>query len=161
MTIYEIDQALLDLVDPETGELKDLEAFESLQMERDKKVENMALWYKDLTAQAAAIKSEIATLTERKQAAERKASRLLDYIGIVLNGAKFQTARCSVSYRASKSLSVDDADRVIRWAQETGNNQCIRRKDPEINAKEVKALIDAGLAIPGAHIEEKKNVGVK
>lgn len=161
MTIYEIDQAMLSLVDQETGELKDLEAFESLQMERDKKVENMALWYKDLKAQAEAIKAEISTLTDRKQLAERKAARLLDYIGVVLNGEKFQTARCAVSYRNSKSLSVDDAERVILWAKETGNEQCIRFSAPAIHATEVKKIIESGVDVPGAHIEQKRNVGVK
>ena len=41
MTIYEIDDALLSLVDGETGELLDFEEFERLSMERDKKIEGM------------------------------------------------------------------------------------------------------------------------
>lgn len=48
MTIYEIDARMAGLIDPETGELLDYEAFASLQMEREAKIENMALWYKDL-----------------------------------------------------------------------------------------------------------------
>ena len=35
MTLYEIDQAIQGLVDPETGELMDYEAFAALQMDRD------------------------------------------------------------------------------------------------------------------------------
>lgn len=56
MTLYEIDQAIQGLVDPETGELMDYEAFAALQMDRDAKIENMALWYKDLMADAMAAK---------------------------------------------------------------------------------------------------------
>lgn len=55
MTLYEIDQAIQGLVDPETGELMDYEAFAALQMDRDAKIENMALWYKDLMADAKAM----------------------------------------------------------------------------------------------------------
>ena len=33
--LYEIDQRLYDLVDPETGEILDESAFTSLQMDRD------------------------------------------------------------------------------------------------------------------------------
>ena len=43
MTIYEIDNRIAELVDPETGELLDYEAFAELQMEREAKIENMAL----------------------------------------------------------------------------------------------------------------------
>lgn len=42
MTIYDIDQNLMALVDPETGELLDVEAFARLQMAREKKLEGMA-----------------------------------------------------------------------------------------------------------------------
>ena len=58
MTIYEIDNRIAELVDPETGELLDYEAFAELAMEREAKIENMALWYKDLTAEAKAIREE-------------------------------------------------------------------------------------------------------
>ena len=68
MTLYEIDQAIQGLVDPETGELMDYEAFAALQMDRDAKIENMALWYKDLMADAKAIKEEADTLNERRKA---------------------------------------------------------------------------------------------
>ena len=76
MTLYEIDQAIQGLVDPETGELMDYEAFAALQMDRDAKIENMALWYKDLMADAKAIKEEADTLNERRKALENKAERL-------------------------------------------------------------------------------------
>lgn len=50
MSIYDIDAAIVSLIDAETGEVSDEEAFDALQMERDKKVENIGLWYKDLQA---------------------------------------------------------------------------------------------------------------
>ena len=58
MTIYEIDSRIAELLDPDTGELLDYEAFAALQMEREAKIENMALWYKDLSAEAKAIRDE-------------------------------------------------------------------------------------------------------
>lgn len=76
MTIYEIDARMAGLIDPETGELLDYEAFASLQMEREAKIENMALWYKDLTAEAKAIREEEKALAERRKSAENKAERL-------------------------------------------------------------------------------------
>lgn len=37
MTLYEIDSAIMDCVDEETGEIIDLEKLEALNIERDKK----------------------------------------------------------------------------------------------------------------------------
>ena len=62
MPLYEIDQSIKALVDPETGELLDYEAFARLQMEREAKLENIALWIKDLRAKAEEIKAEKAAV---------------------------------------------------------------------------------------------------
>lgn len=70
MLLYEIDARIASLVDPETGELMDYEAFARLQMEREEKVEGLALWVKDLTARAKAVKEEADALTERRRALE-------------------------------------------------------------------------------------------
>ena len=59
MTIYEIDQAIMECVDLETGEIIDTEQLDKLQMERDAKLENVACWIKDLKAEAEALKAEI------------------------------------------------------------------------------------------------------
>ena len=67
MTLYEINAEIASLVDEETGELLDYDRFADLQMERDAKIENMALWVKDLDAEAAAIKAEETALAERRK----------------------------------------------------------------------------------------------
>ena len=119
MTLYEIDQAIQGLVDPETGELMDYEAFAALQMDRDAKIENMALWYKDLMADAKAIKEEADTLNERRKALENKAERLKSYLSLALDGEKFQTARCSVIFRKTSSVQVSNPEALIRWLSRT------------------------------------------
>ena len=58
MNIYEIDNAMMSLIDEETGEIKDFTAFEELQMQREEKIENVALWYKNLVAESKAIREE-------------------------------------------------------------------------------------------------------
>ena len=76
MKLYEIDQALVDLVDNETGEIIDIEVFDSLQMERDEKIESIALYIKDLKAEAEALKAEKLAFAERQKVAENKAESL-------------------------------------------------------------------------------------
>ena len=58
MKLYEIDNAILDCIDLETGEVIDTERLDAPNMERDAKIENVACWIKDLRAENEAIKSE-------------------------------------------------------------------------------------------------------
>ena len=46
--LYDIDQEILDCVDLETGEILDSAKLDALQMERERKLEGVALWIKDL-----------------------------------------------------------------------------------------------------------------
>ena len=161
MTIYEIDQSIMELVDPETGELLDCAAFERLQLERERKLEGMALWVKDLTATAAAIGEEIKALQGRKQAAERKAEHLKAYLSALLAGEKFQTPRCSVTYRRTTAVEVENPEKLIRWLEDSGYDDCVKYKPPELSKSEVGKLLKGGVAVPGASLRERLSLGVK
>ena len=68
----QIEQAWSAAVDPETGEIiseEAAQAIEQLSMARDEKVENLALYYKNLMAEAEALKAEKQTLAARQSAA--------------------------------------------------------------------------------------------
>ena len=160
MTLYEINQAMLDLVDPETGELLDFEAFTELGMARQDKIENMALWAKDLDAEVDAIKNEIANLTKRKTVAENKAKRLRQYIGVILNGEKFKTSRCVVSYHKSESVNVANEDLLLKYLFESGNGDMVKT-EYTISKTGVKHLLKSGEAVPGATLEEKTSTVIK
>ena len=127
LSLYHIDQALEALIDPETGELLDYDAFEQLQMDRERKIESMVCWSKSLDAEAKAIRDEEKELAERRRTMERKRDRLRDYVDRALDGHPFQTARCSVTYRKS----------------------------------DIAPLLKAGVAVDGAEIVERMNMGVK
>lgn len=161
MTIYDIDAKITELVYPETGELLDVEAFMELQMEREKKLEGMALWVKELAATAQAIKSEIDTLQDRKKAAERKAEALKRYLAEILQGEKFTTPRCAVLFRKSTSVQVDDTEKLVRWLEQNGYDDCVKYKEPEVSKAEVGKLLKSGMPVPFAHLENKQSVGVK
>ena len=158
MKIYEIDQAILDLIDPDTGELLDFERFNELQMERDTKIEQIAVWYKDTTADAAKLKTEIDNLSERKCVLDRRADRQKEYLDMLLCGNKFETPRCVISYRKSESTEVKDG--FIAWAA-ANNIDLLTAKPPEPNKTEIKKYIKGGGKCPFAEIVEKQNVQVK
>ena len=57
--LYEINQAIMDCVDEETGEIVDIEKLNDLHMQFDDKVENIACFIKNLLSDAKAIKDTI------------------------------------------------------------------------------------------------------
>jgi len=160
MTIYEIDAAIQALVDPETGELQDYEAFEALQMEREQKLDNVGAWIKDLTAQAKAIREEELALADRRKALEKKAERLKDYLTYALQGEKFSSARVNVSYRKSTQVQVEDEAKLIRWAKRNKLKDLFQVKTT-VNKTEIGKVLKTGTAVPGASLIECSNIQIK
>lgn len=149
---------MLSLIDEETGEIKDYDAFEKLYIERDKKIENTLLWYKNETAEAEAIKKEIDVLKARKERCENIAKRLKSYASAALGGEKFRTSKVSVSYRKSSSVETDPE--FIEWAEKNAD-EFLKYAPPEPNKTAIKNAINSGLDIKFAHIEEKNNILIK
>ena len=158
MTLYEIDAQLSALIDEETGEITDIEAFDGLQLDRKQKCENIALYYKNLTAEAEAIKAEEDKLYERRKAITNKAARLFEYLKYALNGEKLETARVKCSYRAVHPVHFDD--NFVYWAAENAPD-LLTYKEPTPNVAKVKAAIKAGADIPCAAIMDEVSLSVK
>lgn len=161
MNLYEIDKSILELADPKTGEITDWAKLEELQMEREKKLENVALWCKNLKAQAAAIWEEEAALAKRRNAIEVMIESLKRYLEGALQGRKFETARCFVSFRRSQRVEITDERAAVNWARENERHDLIAYTLPTIKKGDLGPLLKAGEVIPGAKLTEKVNVLVK
>lgn len=160
-TFREIDERLLALVD-EDGEILDLHEFEQLNMEREKKIENMCRWVQDLRDTQKNLRDEIERLQGLKRAAERKEERLSEFVTAILNGEKFKTPLVSVSYRVSVAVDIENEDDVRRFAERHDQYEDILRyKTPEISKPEVKRLLQSGVVIPGATIVNRTNTVIK
>lgn len=163
MTLYEIDksiEALVNAVDPDTGEITvDNDALDALLMERDAKIENIACYIKNLAAEAKAIKEEEMALSARRKTTEKKAERLKDYLTYALQGEKFQTAKCAVSFRKSSAVEVDDC--FVEWAQTSGNEELLRYKEPEVNKTAVKERLTGGEAFDFARLVQNMSITIK
>lgn len=158
MNIYEIDQAMQSLVDPETGEIGDFEAFDALVMERGKKIENAALFYKNISAEAAAIKAEEAALKERREKAENNANRLKEYLSYALGGEKYSTPKVFISWRPSQIVSVEDE---AAFAKSAENSAYLVPQPPKIDKTAIKSALKSGSIIPGAALVSKNNIQIK
>lgn len=163
MTIYEIDreiQALLDGgVDEETGELiVETDRLEELQMERDGKVENLALACKNLKAEADAIRAEEKALADRRRVVENKAKRAQSYLDYVLRGEKWKSPKVSISYRTSRSVEVDEG--FVKWARRA-HKDLLRIRDPEPDKTAITALLKIGEKMKYARLVESTSMTIK
>ena len=155
MTLYEIDQALLDTVEEETGEIIDIEKLEALEMERDEKISDIACWVKELKAEAAAIKEEKQKLDKRQKVAEAKADQLSKYLATYLNGAVYKDARCAVSYRKSTAVKLDENIILEHLPLD-----CIKvETKPSLSA--IKDYLTKGVEIEGAHLVTNDKIQIK
>lgn len=153
-SLYEINQRIMECVDPETGELIDPESLEALVMEKELKIENVALWIKNLQSDALAYKAEKEAFAEREKKATDKAESLKAWLAMALAGQKFSTARCAVSFRKSEKVEVDDVDSLpdeLKTAKTTF--------DPD--KKAIKALLKEGKEVSGCRLIESLNTHIK
>ena len=160
--IYEIDQDILDCVDEETGEIIDLERLDALQMEREAKLEGVALWVKDLAAESAAVKEEADKLTARKRALDNKIAAIKMWLLMALDGQKLTTPRCKVYQTHSQKVVIDDEKALIdMFMTSPSGEKFLRIKEPEIDKNALKDSMKQGFEFEFAHLEETESVVIK
>lgn len=152
--LYEIDQGILECIDLETGEVIDPDRLESLQMERSQKIENVVCWIKNLLSDAEAIRVERESLAKRQVAALAKAEQLKEWLGKALEGQKFSTARCAVSFRRSETVEVSDVALLPDDLKRV-------KTTVEPNKTAIKALLKEGQEVIGCCLVENQNIQIK
>ena len=160
-TLYEIDNAIMECIDFETGEIVDFERLEELQMERERKLENVALWIKNLKSDADAIKAEKQVLDEREKAARNKFERLTEYLSNALDGQKMTTSKVAISFRKSESVEIPDETMFADWAAKYYHDDLLNYKAPTPNKTAIKAALKDGALIKGATLITKNNMQIK
>ena len=153
-SLYEIDQAILECVDLETGELIDPKRLENLVMERERKIEGVALWVKNLESDALAYKAEKDAFEKREKAALAKVESLKRWLANALGGERFSTSKCAISFRKSTRLEVLEPENLPKaLIVETISTK------PDANA--IKALLKNGMEVPGCRLVENLNTQIK
>ena len=160
--LYEINQDILDCVDMETGEILDTEKLDALQMEREAKLEGVALWIKDLKAESEAVKAEADKLTARKKALDNKIDGLKAWLLFALNGEKLKTPRCNVYQTHSQKVAVANEVELIDFLKTLKEpDRFLKFQEPELRKNEIKQALKDGFEIPGAKLEETESVVIK
>lgn len=155
MTIYDIEAEIMDCIDQDTGEVIDLDRLNALEMERDKKISNVACWIKDLKAEAEAIKAEKQALDKRQKAAENKAESLKEWLSGILQGEKFKDSRCSISYRRSERVDFADNFNLDSLPDS------MKKVTVEPKKTEIKEFLKAGGEIEGVELVESSNIQIR
>ena len=158
MTLYEIDKKIQALI-TEDGEIEDAERFDALAMERDKKIENVGCWVKNLTAEVAAMKEEKKRLEDRIKSKDRMIDSLEWWLDKALNGQKFESPRVAISYRKSKAVEIPDEAVFKAWAKDYA--PALLKVTYTIDKTGVKNYIAGGAECPCAVIAERKSMPVK
>ena len=147
MTLYDIDRQIESLletaIDFETGEVmpEALEALEALQMERDAKVENVALWHKNILAESKALGDEIKALQDRKKRLEKKMDWMDGYLEQALNGQRFETSKVAITFRRSQAVEISDSEAFIRGYKD---NPELVKTEYSINKTNIRKMLKDG-----------------
>ena len=142
-------------VDTETGELLSYAEVEALEMAREEKLENWALWVKNQQALINGIKAEEKNLKERRDRLEARLARSAEHLQGYLAGEKLSTARVSVTYRKSEAVEifcpVDDVPENFQRVKTT--------VEPDKTA--LKAALKAGEEIAGCRLVTRQSMNIR
>jgi hypothetical protein len=153
MTLYEIDDAILECVDQETGEVINEEALADLQMEREKKIHNIAAYIINLKAMEAAAKERKDRFAAKEKAARNKREALNAYLDRQLAGKKWSDDDFNIYWTKSEKTDVYDEDAVP-----------VDYKIPQpykLDTMGIKRTLKMGKSVPGARLIESQNIQVK
>ncbi len=153
MKLYEINEKILECVDAETGEILDFEKLDELQIEKETKIENIALWIKDLDAEAKALKAEKQAFEERQKAAEKKVESLKQYLSYILEGTNFKTTKAIVNFRKTQKVDVPDVYKL--------DENYLKYSEPTPDKMAIKRAIQSGQEVAGASLIESISISIK
>lgn len=155
--LYQIRKEIEDFefeCDPETGEFLNALSWDELNMAFEEKVENIACYIKNLSSDIQAFKAEEDQLAKRRKSAEKKVEFLKRLLAENMDGQKFSTAKCAVSFSKSETVEVQDIKLLPA--------EMLRVKtsyEPDKTA--IKAAIKAGHEVNGCRLVENLNTQIK
>ena len=140
------------------------DTLEGIEGEFDEKAENIAVYIKELEAEAKTLKAEKIAVGKRQAQKEKTAENLRKYLIDSMKAMgrnKVDMPKAVLSLRNNApSLVVDDELSFISWAQEHNDN-LLKYSMPEIKKNDVKTLCKNGEEVPFVHLERKTSLMIK
>lgn len=154
--LYDLVREIEDFefeIDEETGEILNANDLDNLELEKNEKIEQLCLWFKNLKSDASAYKAEKDSFAKKQKAAENKAESIKNYIAYILAGENFKTDRVTVSYRRSEQVECPDMSLV--------DDDYLRFKEPELDKTKIKKALKDGVKVGGCMLVERQNMQIK
>lgn len=151
--------ALMASVDEETGEvdISLVNALAERQEAWEEKAVAVACVYRSLDEDAARVGREIERLTAMKKRLERERDRVKEGLSAAftaLGVEKVKGMYADISFRASEQTIIDNADAVPEEYMTVKTTYTP-------NKTAIREAIKAGKEVPGAHLEQRKNIQIK
>ena len=158
MKLYEIPeqyrQALESIdVDEETGEIVNADALNQFEMDAKEKIENAALFVRELERESQAISEEAERMRNRAKAVERKAERIKSLILTALQpfDGRVKTQRITVYERHTDVVKIVEGSTLP-------DAYVTKKVTLSPNKTELKRAIKAGATIDGVTLEDSVSV---
>ena len=154
MKLFEINEAIADLIDFETGEIMDIEAFDNLKLERKDKLTNIALLYKNMTSDAKQLKELEKEYSDRRKRCEKTAEWCKETLARELNGEKLddEKKRFSISWRRSEKLIILDEKAISdEWI----------KTEIKYDVAGMKSAMKSGEAVSGVELIQNQSIQIK
>ena len=156
----DIERCIQNGIDEDTGEFTAFDELSALQMERDAKLEGVALYIKDARAEATAIKAEVDALKKRMEKLIRKADGAEEWLAVNLDGQKFSTPRVECTFRKSEAVEFDDD--FLNWAVMKPDLNIVDVQTKIIPKKaEIKKLLKADVELEHCQLVKRQNISIK
>ena len=153
MNIFNDEDLMSMCIDVDTGEFNEA-MFEGLRIERDRKIENIALWVLEDEAMAKNIKEQENKLKERREILEQRIEKRKEFLRYISEGRKIKTDRVTVSYRTSKAVKITNEE-IIPIKYKTVKTAV------SVSKEDIKKDLQAGKTVEGAELETRVSTLVK
>lgn len=148
MKLWEINQAILDVIDTETGEILDEEKLEQLHMDRKTKLYNIAKLCLNCESDIAELKAQEAKFKSWRVAKEKTVAWCKMTLERELNGETLNSNEFKLSYNPA-SVEIEDVTAIPKIYMVLPPPKAVEEQ-PDKRA--IKDALAAGKEIPGAKL---------
>lgn len=165
MNLFQINSKIENFefeIDEETGEILNMNELDQLEMDKSDKIENIALYIKNLKADEEALDNEYRAMYSRKKAVTKKRQSLEDYLKNNVD-KKFETPKCVISFRKSTQVDIpkETEQDFIDWARKHHPNFINETTTVKPVKKEIMKALKDGEIMLGASLREERNIQIK
>ncbi len=158
MKLYEINQEIFNIlnnIDAETGEISDdqFNQLSELKLAREEKIENTALYLKNIKAEIEAVKAEKDKFAKRQKALENSFESGKNYLKYELHGEKYKSVKNNIYYGSSESVEITNEELVPK--------DYLIPQEPKIDRNAIKKALKAGDMVNGAELKKNEYIVIR